>query len=66
MGFIVKLAERDLPSWCTSQEFSSSSLGHALFPLRVIPAYRSPYSGARVAQTSGPSERSGGTLAGTQ
>jgi hypothetical protein len=30
-------------------------------PLRVIPAYRSPYGGARIAQTSGPymSERWG-------
>jgi hypothetical protein len=32
-------------------------------PLRVIPAYRSPYGGARIAQTSGPHmpERQGRT-----
>jgi hypothetical protein len=35
-----------------------------IFPLRVI-LTRSPYGGSHVAQTSGPSERSGRVLADT-
>jgi hypothetical protein len=37
-----------------------------IIPLRVIPAYRSSYGGARVAQTNEPSEQSCRALAGTQ
>jgi hypothetical protein len=37
-----------------------------IIPLRVIFAYRSSYGGARVAQTGGPSERSGRALADMQ
>jgi hypothetical protein len=37
-----------------------------IIPLRVISAYRSPYGGAHVVQTSGPSERSGRALTVTQ
>jgi hypothetical protein len=46
--------------WYQSHEVLSSSPDHALILLCVIPAYRSLYGGARVAQTSGPLERSGG------
>jgi hypothetical protein len=68
LGFIVRLEEGGLPSWRQSQEVSSSSPSHALILLHVIPTYKSPYGGARVAQTNGPHmpEWSGGTLAGTQ
>jgi hypothetical protein len=59
LGFIVGLTEGDLSSWYSSQEVSSSSPNHAYFPLRINSAYRSPYGGARAAQTSGPTCPSG-------
>jgi hypothetical protein len=37
-----------------------------LFPLRLIPTYRSAYGGACVSHTSGPLEQNGGILTVTQ
>jgi hypothetical protein len=53
-------------TWYPSQEVSSLNLDHTLIPLRIISTYKSSYGGAHVAQTSGPPEWSGGTLAGMQ
>jgi hypothetical protein len=61
--FMVELAEGGLLLWYPSRgiEFEPRP---RIFPLRVI-LTRSPYGGSHVAQTSGPSERSGRVLAGT-
>jgi hypothetical protein len=62
---MVELAEGGLLSWYPSQR-SQVRAPTTHIPLRVIiPTYRRPYGGARVAQTSETPEQSDGTLAGT-
>jgi hypothetical protein len=63
--FIVGLAEWVFHHGIEDRRYRVRTLTTHI-PLRVIsPAYRSLYDGARIAQTSGPSEQSGGTVAGT-
>jgi hypothetical protein len=53
LGFMVKLARRGRPTWYRARR-SRVQAPTTQIPLRVIiPAYRSPYGGARIAQTSG-------------